>query len=170
MHNKYIINKTIQIEVLTEDRVEEALKFQKEIIDAMDNKEYFCPLTKEEFLEPIKGRDNVYFLKYNNKTIGLFVATCDIPEVLTEYQLKNNNVLLIDSIMIREEFRGYGLQRQVLTYLYNRAKELKLDGLVATVHPDNIYSLNNLLYSNYKIINKLTLHGGDRYIVFKEIN
>ena len=65
-------------------------------------------------------RKYIKVLKYNNETIGLFVATCDIPNILEEYQLDNNNVILIDSVMIREDFRGYGLQRQILDYLYNR--------------------------------------------------
>ncbi len=170
MKDKYTIGKNIEIEIVDESRLDAVLEFQKNIIDRMEHQEFFCPLTKEEFWEPIRGRDNVYFLKYNNETIGLFVATCDIPHILEEYQLDNNNVMLIDSVMIREDFRGYGLQRQVLDYLYDRAKELNVVGLVATIHPNNTYSLNNCLYSGYQIINKLTLHGGDRYVVIKKIS
>lgn len=132
----------------------------------MENKDYFYPLTKEEFLTPILNKDNAYFIKKQNEVIALFVATCDIPDVLKEYELSNYNVMLIDSIMVIEKFRGYGLQRKVLEFLFKRVKELKLDGLVATVHPDNIYSLNNFLSSGYEIINKLNIHGGPRYILF----
>ena len=135
----------------------------------MENKDYFYPLTKEEFLTPILNKDNAYFIKKQNEVIALFVATCDIPDVLKEYELSNYNVMLIDSIMVIEKFRGYGLQRKVLEFLFKRVKELKLDGLVATVHPDNIYSLNNFLSSGYEIINKLIIHGGTRYILYKNI-
>ena len=169
MKGKYILNKNIKIEIATVNKMKEVLLFQNEIINNMSNKEWFCPLTKEEFLTPIKGKDNVYLLKYKNELIGIFVATCDIPKVLEEYKLENNNVLLIDSIMIKEEFRGHKLQKQILSFLYNRAKDLKVDGLVATVHPDNKYSLNNLLSEKYKIINQLTIHNGKRYIVYKKI-
>lgn len=164
-----MIDKNIKIEIVTEERINEVLNFQKEIIDNMNRKDFFCPLTKEEFLTPIKKQDNVYFLKYNNEIIGLFVATCNIPDVLKEYQLKSNNVMLIDSIMIKEKYRGNKLQIKILNYLYNRAKELKLDGLVATIHPENTYSLNNFINNGYKIINTLHIHGGIRNIVFKKI-
>ena len=159
----------IKIEIVTEERLNEVLNFQKEIIDNMNRKDLFYPLTEEEFLTPIKKQDNVYFLKYNNEIIGLFVATCNIPDVLKEYQLKSNNVMLIDSIMIKEKYRGNKLQIKILNYLYNRAKELKLDGLVATIHPENTYSLNNFINNGYKIINTLQIHGGIRNIVFKKI-
>ena len=164
-----MIDKNIKIEIVTEERLNEVLNFQKEIIDNMNRKDFFCPLTEEEFLTPMKKQDNVYFLKYNTEIIGLFVATCNIPDVLKEYQLKNNNVMLIDSIMIKEEYRGNKLQIKILNYLYNRAKELKLDGLVATIHPENTYSLNNFINNGYKIINTLHIHGGIRNIVFKKI-
>ena len=164
-----MIDKNIKIEIVTEERLNEVLNFQKEIIDNMNRKDFFCPLTEEEFLTPMKKQDNVYFLKYNTEIIGLFVATCNIPDVLKEYQLKNNNVMLIDSIMIKEEYRGNKLQIKILNYLYNRAKELKLDGLVATIHPENIYSLNNFINDGYEIINTLHIHGGTRNIVFKKI-
>ena len=163
--NKYIIGENVDIEIINENKLDEALLFQKEIIDKMKHKEYFCPLTKEEFLKPINGRDNVYFLKYHDTLVGLFVATCDIPEILEEYKLNDNNVMLIDSIMIKEGYRGYGLQKQILKYLFNRAKQLNMDGLVATIHPENNYSLNNFLDSDYRIINELIIHGGKRYIV-----
>ena len=84
MKEKYILNKNIELEIIHEEKLDEALLFQNEIIKNMTNKEWFCPLTKEEFLTPIKGKDNAYFLKYKNELIGIFIATCDIPEVLEE--------------------------------------------------------------------------------------
>lgn len=159
----------IEIEIVNEHGIDKALKFQKRIIDNMVNKDHFCPLTKEEFLTPILNKDNVYFLKNKNEIIALFVATCEVPEILKEYKLNNYNIMLIDSIMVSEKFRGYGLQRQILEFLSRRAKELQLDGLVATIHPNNVYSLNNFISSGYEIINKLNIHGGPRYIVYKNI-
>lgn len=163
------LDSLVKVEIITNDRLDEVICFQKDIIDNMENKEFFCPLTKEEFLVAINGRDNVYFLKFNDEVIGLFVATCDIDDVISEYQLDNNNVMLIDSIMISENYRGRGLQRKILNYLEIRAKELNVDSLVATVHPDNIYSLNNFLVEGYQIINRLKIHGGPRCIVYKEV-
>ena len=104
----------IKIEIVHEEKLNEVLNFQKDIIDNMNRKDFFCPLTKEEFLTPIRNLDNVYFLKYNNEIIGLFVATCNIPDVLKEYQLSNNNVMLIDSIMIKEEYRGKEVYKDVV--------------------------------------------------------
>ena len=77
-------------------------------------------------------------------------------------------MMLIDSIMIKQEYRGHHLQRQILKLLEKRARELNLDGLVTTVHPDNIYSKNNFVNSGYDIGHLALLHGGDRLVFVKK--
>ncbi|MBR3209824.1 MAG: GNAT family N-acetyltransferase [Bacilli bacterium] len=77
--------------------------------------------------------------------------------------------MLIDSIMVKDEYRGQGLQRKMLQFAQKQAEKLKMNGLVATVHPDNIYSLNNFVHEDYKVINRLNIHGGQREILLKEI-
>ena len=169
MQEKLVIGKNIKIVTVDSEDINKLIIFQKEIIDNMPNKEWFVPLTKEEFLTPINGKDNAYFLIYDEKVIGLLVLTCNIPDVLEEYQLPSNNYMLIDSIMVKDEYRGYGLQRQMLEFAYERAIELKMDGLVATIHPDNKYSLDNFIKQNYELLHVLTIHGGKRNIMIKSI-
>jgi len=169
MEEKYIIGDNISFTPIDIKCIDEAMEFQAKIIEKMDNKDFFTPLTKQEFATPIKGRDNVYFLKYKNELVGLAVATCDIPEVLSGYRVPTKNVMLVDSIMIKEEFRGFGLQKQVLGLLEKRAHELGLNGLVATVHPENIYSLRNFLKMDYSILHSAFLHGGERLVLIKKI-
>lgn len=164
-----VLGKNVFLEIAKESDLDDILSFQKYIIDNMERREFFTPLTNEEFLAPILGRDNAYLLKYNGEFIGLCVATCDIPDILKDYELDNDNVMLIDSVMVKEEYRGFDLLKQLLDFLYDRAKELKVVGLVATIHPDNVYSLNPFLSKGYLIINKLHLHGGERLIVYKEV-
>ena len=169
MDDDYIITKNIDFVPIGIDEIDEAMKFQSEIIGEMDNKEWFTPLNRQEFTTPIEGRDNVYFLKYNDELIGLVVATCDVPETLKEYDLEDDNMMLVDSIMIKKEFRGHHLQKQILELLEKRTRELGLDGLVATVHPDNIYSKNNFVDCGYSVDHVAFLHGGNMLVFIKDI-
>lgn len=170
MENRYVIGKNIETKIITEDKLNILLDFQREIIDKMQNKEWFTPLTKEEFLIPLQDKDNDYIFTYKKEVIGMLVLTCNIKEVLEEYKLPKGDYMLIDSIMIKDNYRGYGLQRQLLKYAYNKALEQKVDGLVATVHPDNIYSLNNFLKEGYQILHTLQIHGGKRHVMIKYID
>lgn len=105
---------------------------------------------------------------YNSIIIGLLVLSCNIPDILMKYKLPSDNYMLIDSIMIKEEYRGHGLQRQLLKFAYKRAIDLNMDGLVATIHPDNKYSLNNFFEEGFGILHTLKIHGVTRRIVIKK--
>lgn len=108
---------SFKIYAIGKDEIDEAMHFQAKIIDAMSNKEWFAPLTRGEFETPVKGDDNVYFVKDGENVAGMCVAICDAPEILKEYRLGSDNVMLVDSIMVDEKYRGKGLQRKMLRFL-----------------------------------------------------
>ena len=171
---RYIIGDNVDFTPIGLGSVYKAMEFQKGIIAGMKNKKFFTPLKPKEFIDPIKGRGGVYFLHHNDELIGLAVGACDIPEILAEYNLPDNlpddKVMLIDSVMVAEGYRGHGLQLQILAKLEERAKQLELNGLVATVHPENQYSLRNFKKAGYRVSHEANLHGGRRYVVVKEIS
>ena len=96
---KYTLGDNINIRVASVDDLSTILDFQEHIISEMTRKEFFTPLTDLEFTVPIEGKDNVYMLEFEGKMMGLAVATCDIPDVLEEYNLPQGNYMLIDSIV-----------------------------------------------------------------------
>ena len=46
---------------------------------------------------------------------------------------------------------------------------LNVKKIVATVHPENIYSSRNFDILGYKVINEITIHGGKRLIYCIEV-
>ena len=57
----------------------------------------------------------------------------------------------IDGVIVLPEYRGNGLQKILVNYLEDRAKEKGITNIVAEVTFDNEYSLNNLKYLGYEI-------------------
>lgn len=168
---KYNIGENVLIKKASIDDLNKILNFQKNIIDRMPNKEFFTPLTEHEFVYPIENNGLVYLLYYDNTLIGLFVLTIN-PEddILDEYQLDSPlDVAIFDSVMIAEKYRGSSLQLQGMKLINEEAHKLGVKKIVATIHPDNRYSLDNFIKDEYKIINKMEIHGGPRYIVEKVV-
>ena len=75
--------------------------------------------------------------------------------------------MLIDSVMVKDEYRGFGLQQQMLDFAYERAIKLGVDGLVASIHPDNRYSMDIFIKQKYELLHVLTIHGGKRNVMIK---
>lgn len=166
---KYILNENIKINKVKKNEIKVILQFQRYIIDSIENKDFFVPLTEKEILFPIKNKGLVYTLLHNDTIIGFFILTLNpSKKIMSEYNLDNlENLGLFDGIMIKKEYRGSKLQQQCLEYIEKKALELGTKQIIATVHPKNIWSLNNFIDENYKIIAKKTIHGGPRYILQK---
>lgn len=57
----------------------------------------------------------------------------------------------IDGVIVLPEYRGNGLQKILVNYLEDRAKEKGITNIVAEVTFDNEHSLNNLKDLGYEI-------------------
>ncbi len=169
---EYIINDNINLSLATINDVDTLLNFQKEVIDGMPRKEFFAPLLKEEILYPIENNGRVYIAFYKNEMIGFYILTINpLKEIIDEYKLENSdNVAIFDGVMIKKEYRGSNLQAQGMEIIYNDAKKLGVKEIIATVHPENVYSIRNFQKENYKYTKTIPVHGGERLIFQKEVN
>ena len=70
---KYILNENIKIKKVKKNEIKVILEFQRYIIESMENKDFFVPLTEKEILFPIKNKGLVYTLLHNNTIIGFFI-------------------------------------------------------------------------------------------------
>ena len=167
---KWVINKNILLKEATEKDLGILMRFQESIIENMEHKEFFQTLNEEEFLYPINDNGKVYLLYDEDVLIGFFVISVAPPmKMAGDYEFDISDIAVFDAVMIKEEYRGSGLQRQAMEIAYDYAKDKGLKALVATVHPENFYSLNNCVIEDYKIIRSKNVHGGERLIVYKEI-
>ena len=74
----------------------------------------------------------------------------------------------MDSIAVLPEYRGYELQKKLLSYAEEQEEMRMYRHLFATVSPDNPYSLHNFLSMGYEIVCRDRKYGGlERYILYK---
>lgn len=78
-------------------------------------------------------------------------------------------VVHMDTSAVHPDYRGKGLQARIMG-----AAEQELSGkgrriLLTTVHPDNQYSLRNILSQGYGIQKRTEKYGSERYILRKDI-
>lgn len=78
-------------------------------------------------------------------------------------------VVHMDTAAVHPDFRGMGLQRQMVQTaeqaLAGQGKRIAL----CTVHPDNHYSLNNMQSQGYEIQKRIGKYGSERFILRKNI-
>ena len=75
-------------------------------------------------------------------------------------------VVHMDTAAVHPDYRGQKLQHRMMLHA---EKELAGKILLCTIHPDNRYSLNNVLKQGYTIEKKLEKYGSIRYLLRKDL-
>jgi len=77
-------------------------------------------------------------------------------------------VVHMDTSAVHPDYRGLGLQARMV-----HMAEQELSGrkriLLSTVHPENRFSLNNMLNQGYGIQKRVGKYGSERYVLRKDI-
>lgn len=76
-----------------------------------------------------------------------------------------NNYTNAKLIIVRPQYRGYGLQKILLNELVDFACAKGFKGVVATVAPDNKYSLENCLSCGFKPVKNVVKYGGNARVL-----
>ena len=85
----------------------------------------------------------------------------------TEAQLLR--VIHMDTAAVHPDYRGKSLQRILMQEAERYATRMGERILLTTVHPENSYSLNNILAQGYSIEKRLPKYGSERYILRKDL-
>lgn len=77
----------------------------------------------------------------------------------------------MDSAAVLPEARGWGLQKKLIRLAEETLKGGPYTLLMATVHPENRFSLQNMLDNGYEIKTTMLKYGGlPRHVLLKEIS
>lgn len=75
----------------------------------------------------------------------------------------------MDTIVVHPDYRGHGLMRTLMTEAEMWAGKHGYKYLTCTVHPENSYSLNNMLALGYRIQRTMPKYGSLRHVLRKDI-
>lgn len=121
--------------------------------------------------DPVKDGE-IYGAFIKDKMVGwIFLSVSNRMEELRK-KIPNikGSCADIDGVIVLPEYRGYGLQKKLVKYLEEMAKEKEIENLIAEVTFGNSYSLNNLKELGYE---EKTWYQKDekikRYILLKKL-
>lgn len=167
----------LEIRTCNSDDVKDIYNIQKIVINNFkeDEKGYFLPFTEEMYLRIVNNPledGEIYGAFYNNKMIAwIFLSVSTRMEQIKSF-IPNivGKCADIDGVIVLPEYRGNGLQKILVNYLENKAKEKGISNIVAEVTFGNEFSLNNLKDLGYKIKNWYKKDENiKRHILLKEL-
>jgi hypothetical protein len=156
--------------------LEDILGLQTRVYTTISDKNTFVKTTEEELAESLVS-DVCIGAYHLNTLIGftLMVVNPLSPRNLGAYleysRQQCAKCVTYDTTFVDTAYKGYGLQRVFVRLKDKIAVDMGSFEALATVSPENGFSLNNLRASGFMIAGKKRMYGGyDRYILRKPLN
>ena len=155
---------------------ERYIAFLHEVKKAMPKGEWFFLDPDEEVREMMRqGSMRIWFAEDGDILAGVFsIIYPGLKEFNLGYDLNFDEaqlmrVIHMDTAAVHPDYRGQKLQDRLMA---EAEKEIARSGggiLLCTVHPDNCYSIQNVLKQGYTIMKKLGKYGSIRYLLRKDL-
>lgn len=169
-----------QIEKAAESDSDLFARIIEEVWSEMDQKEWFAADNAEYTYHMMRDGNGIGYKAVaveNGDTAAVFLVTFpglseenlgrDIG--LSEAELMK--VAHMDSAAVLPAYRGRGLQNRLMEAAERDLKGSGIRYLLCTVHPDNIYSRNNMIKQGYRSAAMAVKYGGyEREIFVKELS
>lgn len=155
------------------DKLDKYLEFTHIVQDMMAQDDWFFLDPDEEVREMMaQDRVEVWLAEDGDRIAAAFcIVYPGMEEFNIGYDLgfseeELKRVVHMDTAAVHPDYRGLGLQNRMMLHA-----EQELGGkiLLCTIHPDNHYSLNNVLKIGYTIEKKTQRYDSVRYILRKDL-
>lgn len=155
---------------------EPLIRFLEEVREGMEQKDWFY-LDPPEAVRTMMadGTMELWVAEDHDRLAAIFDVLYPGLESFNygyDLDLREEDLLRVvhmDTSAVHPDYRGQGLQAMMI-----RRAEEELSGkghriLLCTAHPENRFSLNNLLGLGYAIKKRVEKYGSERYILRKDI-
>ncbi len=167
---------TLEYKRLTIDSIPLILEVQEEAFAYANGNTDFLRRNTYETLAPCFDGDSIVLGAFSGETLVafgiLFVAGSGGENLAKDVEriddiLTSANVKLV---IVRPDYRGNGLQRELVKKLEDSAKDMGYAWLCATVAPTNNWSYDNFIKSGFELDKILVKYGGlTRALLVKKI-
>lgn len=147
------------------------IEFREYVKDNMTYPEWLGDFSKEDLKELLNNNSKVWIYYLGNEPVcSMMLIPVDIKN-LSEFELDLDYSKVADygPMFVNPKYVGKGLQYQMLQVLDEYCANKKYKYAASTIHPDNIYSINNLIKDGFKYKNTSNLTRGVRNIYLKKI-
>ena len=179
--NMYINNldrKNIRIKLsdltsITENiDLDKYITFREEVKRHMEHPDWLGDFQREDLIALLNNNSKIWIYYKDTEPICSMMLIPSSKKVLAKFELdlEEKDVVDYGPMFVNYSYIGNGLQYQMLQELDTYCKKLGYKYAASTIHPDNTYSINNLLKDNFKYHKTKTLKRGPRNIYLKKLD
>lgn len=149
--------------------IDEYIKYRDLAKENMKYPEWLGDFSKEDLVFLLNNKSKIWMYYLNDEFVCSMMIIPTDRKSLTNFKigLKSEEVIDYGPIFINPKYIGNSLQYQMLEELDKYCLKGGYKYAISTVHPDNIYSINNLVKDKFINIDNINLKRGKRNIYLK---
>lgn len=151
--------------------LDEYIKYREEVKSKMQHPDWLGDFTKEDLKKLLDNGSKIWMYYYNNNFVSSMMMIPSTKEDMQKFNLNKNYKEVVDygPMFVNYKYIGNNLQYQMLQELDKYVKGLGYKTAIGTIHPDNIYSINNFNKDNFKLHSTRKFKRGIRNIYIKNM-
>ena len=144
--------------------------FREEVKKHMEHPEWLGDFNKEDLVTMLNTGSKIWVYYLDNDPVCSMMLIPADQRSLDKFELKLDYMEVADygPMFVNPKYVGNGLQYQMLIELDDYCKQLGYKYAAGTIHPDNIFSIRNLVKDDIEYKNTKTFTRGIRNIYVKQ--
>lgn len=150
--------------------IDEYLNAVSEVKQNMKNQEWFGCFTKDAILGIIAGGGDLWTLYNGNELVCSMMGIPSNVKDIEKFKLQLDYKIVIDygPMFVVPKYIGNGLQYMCINYMNDYYIKKKYKYAITTIHPSNLFSINNFIKSGFIFSSEQTFPRGERKIYIKK--
>ncbi len=146
--------------------IDKYIEFRENVKKNMIHPEWLGDFSKKDLLNLLNNNSKIWIYYLDKEPVcSMMLIPADKKSLLKfELDLDYKDVADYGPMFVNPKYIGNGLQYQMLLELDNYCIKMGYKYAVTTIHPDNIYSINNIIKDDFKLINHMDFKRGTRNI------
>ena len=152
--------------------LDEYIAFRDLVKKNMEYPEWLGDFSKDNLVNMLNNVSKIWIFYKNNEPVASMMLIPSDEDALRKFGLDLNYRDVVDygPMFVNPKYVGNKLQYQMLQKIDKYSKSLGYKYAVGTIHPDNKYSINNLVKAGFELKGTRTFKRGVRNIYLKEFN
>ena len=155
---------------IDKDSIDRYIDFIELVKRTMEHPEYLGDLKRKDLVKLLNENSLIYLYQLGNIVIASSMIIPASKEELEEMEITTHDkVMELGPQAVFQDLRGNKIQQYMIDKMEHISKELGYLHTIATVHPDNKYSIKNIEEKGYHLLATKEFKRGIRNIYYKDI-
>lgn len=151
--------------------IDKYIEYREDVKENMEHPDWLGDFQKEDLEFLLSNGSKLWIFYDGEEYVSSMMLIPSDEKSLKKFELDLDTCDVVDygPMFVNQAYRGNGLQGQMLEFLDDYSRKSGYKYVASTIHPDNVYSINNLVKDGFIYKGTKEFSRGTRNIYLKNL-